>query len=402
MTHTLLHNHTSFRRRCIVAITALFPVAALVNAMWVAGIMPLLCLLLIMEQPGAARSPLIKKSIIVALACMLVAIISAGWSLTPQVSAITALRTCAMLAGGLATLWIMQSSVHVPSGIGRVYSWGVACMALVLLSQLLPTGCLLDAIASLLSSDPERFLGKNINRGLCAVAVLLWPAVVYLYMDSKRSLAALLIALCIAGLLGMHSLSSKIGILAGVAYFYATLYLPRRFTNVLLKLLLIGFFAWPFIFYASESEIRSHAYEHVPDSSKHRIEIWYFALERWQEKPLLGWGADTSRVMPGGENEVHPGWTYMPMHPHNAAMQLLLELGVAGYLAVAVALWLAVHALQRRYADDRLAMAGLAAIIASYLAVSFSAFNIWQAWWIAHGILMPVMLISLLKRSEIS
>jgi exopolysaccharide production protein ExoQ len=392
----------TIRRPLIVAITALFPVAALVNAMWVAVIMPLLCLLLVMEQPGGACSAHLKKAVMIALACMMLAIISTGWSLTPQVSAATAFRTCAMLAGGLATLWVMQSAVQLPAALGRAYAWGTACMVLVLLSQQLPTGGALDMAAKLLSSDPDRFLSKNINRGLCAAAVLLWPAALYLYANGKRLLAALLVILCVAGLLGMHSLSSKIGVLAGAVYFYATLYLPRRFANLLLKLLLVGFFAWPLVFYASEGEIRSHAYEHLPDSSKHRIEIWHFALERWQEKPLLGWGADTSRAMPGGENEVYPGWTYMPMHPHNAAMQLLLELGIAGYLTAVAALWFGIHALQRRYAGDRQIMAGLAAVVAAYLAVSFSAFNIWQAWWIAHGILIPVLLISLLKRSEIN
>ena len=36
------------------------------------------------------------------------------------------------------------------------------------------------------------------------------------------------------------------------------------------------------------------------DSAGHRLEIWHFAGQRIAERPLLGWGLDASRAIPGG------------------------------------------------------------------------------------------------------
>jgi hypothetical protein len=60
--------------------------------------------------------------------------------------------------------------------------------------------------------------------------------------------------------------------------------------------------------------------------------IWSFVGERIAKRPLLCWGLDASRAIPGGKEEVRPGLSRLPLHPHNAALQLWLELGIPGAL----------------------------------------------------------------------
>jgi O-antigen ligase len=72
----------------------------------------------------------------------------------------------------------------------------------------------------------------------------------------------------------------------------------------------------------------------IPRELQLREQIWRFALERSLEKPLFGWGFDASSNMPNlGEVSLRgEGRSIIPKHPHNAALQLWLELGVPGLL----------------------------------------------------------------------
>ena len=65
-------------------------------------------------------------------------------------------------------------------------------------------------------------------------------------------------------------------------------------------------------------------------SAGHRLLIWSFTGDRIAERPLTGWGLDASRAIPGGRDPIRPGEAWMPLHPHNAALQLWLELGAPG------------------------------------------------------------------------
>ena len=73
------------------------------------------------------------------------------------------------------------------------------------------------------------------------------------------------------------------------------------------------------------------------------------------------------------------------MHPHDAALQIWLELGLPGVLLFA-ALWLG---LLRRAASqaDRLRRATSVAAMTAYLVISAVSFGVWQSWWLAVGAL---------------
>ena len=71
------------------------------------------------------------------------------------------------------------------------------------------------------------------------------------------------------------------------------------------------------------------------DSAGHRLLIWSFVGTRISERPALGWGLDSSRAIPGGKYEIRPGQARLPLHPHNAALQIWLELGGIGALPAA-------------------------------------------------------------------
>jgi len=116
-------------------------------------------------------------------------------------------------------------------------------------------------------------------------------------------------------------------------------------------------------------------------SAGHRLLIWSFVGERIAERPFTGWGLDAARAIPGGKDEVRPGLTRLPLHPHNAALQLWLELGVPGAAMFALFvgwLWLRLA----RVPWPRLYVVSAGGSLTAALAAAFAAYGIWQEWWL--------------------
>jgi len=90
------------------------------------------------------------------------------------------------------------------------------------------------------------------------------------------------------------------------------------------------------------------------------------------EKPLFGWGLDASRTF----------HHLIPLHPHDAALQLWFELGAVGALLGAL-IWAFVFWRFAEAAPGRrlYAAAGCATAWAALMIGAFS-FSLWQEWWI--------------------
>jgi O-antigen ligase len=152
----------------------------------------------------------------------------------------------------------------------------------------------------------------------------------------------------------------------------------------------------------------------LPPSAVHRLVIWDFAAARIAEKPLAGWGLEASRAMPGGRAQpdaatldrlnitapaqreflVLPHVEVMPLHPHNGALQLWLELGGIGAL-IGAALMLALGVAASRSAAPAVG----AGMLASAAVTGMLSFGLWQAWWVASLLLAMVALVLVPRRT---
>jgi len=121
--------------------------------------------------------------------------------------------------------------------------------------------------------------------------------------------------------------------------------------------------------------------------SKHRLAIWAFAGERIAEHPIRGWGMNSSKIIPGGDEYLYTEdgegiGTALPLHPHNGVLQIWLELGVFGAILF-IAFILAIIRYIYRSVPDRY----LAAIMVGQLTIALTlgsiSFGIWQGWWMA-------------------
>jgi O-antigen ligase len=142
----------------------------------------------------------------------------------------------------------------------------------------------------------------------------------------------------------------------------------------------------------ARSETVFAAVDAFKESAGHRLLIWSFAGDRIAERPFLGWGLDAARAIPGGADEIRPGEKWLPLHPHNAALQVWLELGAPGATLFALLvgwLWL----LLAEAPWPRLYAAAAGGSLTAALAVTTAGWGIWQEWWI--GLLALAMFATL-------
>lgn len=312
-------------------------------------------------------------------------ILSIAWSITPGASAVWAVKTAAIMFIGAAGLFACRQIPGLALRSVVAFSASILVCALLVLAEQLPHGGPLALGYDAFAANFDKFIHKNINRGLCALAVLVWPAALALERAGLKFQALILPWVAVLPIAAMHSLSAKLAIIFGSAVFYAIRAFPVFAPRILVILIPVFFALWPIGFnYFYEPLFAAPAiYQQLPDSSQARVDIWRFVSERIAERPWLGWGMEASRAIPGGTTEYAPGRTYLPLHPHNSALQVLLEEGVIGFALTLAGLIITLRGWKRRWSADVPESAAGGALIVAYLVIGFSAFGLWQTWWIA-------------------
>ncbi len=120
----------------------------------------------------------------------------------------------------------------------------------------------------------------------------------------------------------------------------------------------------------------------VAGSTEHRYLIWRFAADRAAERPFLGWGFNASSSLPGGHELTGERAELLPLHPHNAVLQVWLELGVPGLLLLCVVLWRTYMPPGWENFPRREVLIRTLTVTAVFIAAS-ATFGIWQSWWLA-------------------
>ena len=316
---------------------------------------------------------------------------SAAWSILPSHSFLEGLRFLAICAGGLvlvATGLGLDQAEREQVRRALLCGFGIGLLLLAAaalahaLWQPLPTD---NAIARWL----QRF--TRFDRGATTLALAVWP--LSLGVTGRHRvlwLAALLVATLVV-VLALASHAAMLCLLAALATWPIARLLPRA-TAAALGTALIALAAILPAFPLSMGMV-AHVHDALPSLSGsviHRLAIWHFAIDEIAQRPLLGWGLDAARALPGGSALIQDprlpelaraGALWMPLHPHNAVLQWRLELGLPGAaLCTLVVLWLLGRLGSASTAPPE-ARARALALVAGALLVALVSYGFWQAWW---------------------
>ena len=236
--------------------------------------------------------------------------------------------------------------------------------------------------------------------GTVILSLFMWPAVTGLLTYGRRWEAVILFVIVAALTVEFGSESGLIAIVLGWFAWWVVSIFGRKAVAALSVLFVVIVLATPFIFtrVLTTETINRIVTEvaHAPNSGLVRLMIWKFTAERIAERPLVGWGFDAARRIPGGGDEFFlknaAGQTVtselnLPLHPHNQILQIWLELGVVGALIVALT---GAALIMQTAKLPPLARNGSIALITSVLIFDYLSYGAWQSWWIAAVILVAV------------
>ena len=358
---------------------ALLPIVSVIAPK---GLVILLLLAVVLAVPAywlAHRRfpvPELRTAIVLALLVVWCAIAS-SWSFDVGQSLVLALRIAVIFAAGIVLFPVAAGLDGVARA--RVGRWMVGGFVLILALMVVEVGLGYPAIRSFkeVSSGREAIA---LNRGVIAMSLIVWPMVAYLWgrgLGWKSLVVPVLLGIASTFL---ESAAATLGFAAGVAAFLLVVSHRKAGRVVTLAACVVALVATPF----TVREMHNHEWHRadwLSGSERHRVEIWNFSVERIVERPLLGWGFDSSRYI--GEiffdaGEASP--RIVSLHPHNAPLQIMLELGAIGAVIALALLWLI--AIQLNNLSRRTRECGQAMFIAA-LAIGCVAFGQWQNWWLA-------------------
>jgi exopolysaccharide production protein ExoQ len=377
-----------------------FAIAALllpsIGMLGPAGTAPLLALAALAVLLMGGRSVWTELRALPAPAALLAAIglwgmLSAAWSIVPGHSLFEGGRFLLLAFAGLV-LFAGAGTLDEP-GRRRV---GIALVAGLAL------GLAVVAI-ELLGDFPLRRLGGNkpavipivwLDRGAQILVLAAVPAAAALGRRWTACLVALAVALA---LWPLKSSTSVVSLGAAIVAFVIALGWPRYVGAAGAAVFIAFTVAMPVMQPAREAIGAFHeALPSIRTSAHHRLVIWNWTAERIRERPILGWGLESARAIPGGQTEIEEYMELrpygldiigqvMPLHPHDAVLQWWLELGMVGaVLGAALAVWVWLQA--------GLAGAHPLALTAAAMPPLLLSFGVWQSWWLSTLFLVAAFL----------
>lgn len=228
------------------------------------------------------------------------------------------------------------------------------------------------------------------SRGVIVLALLFWPAIHVLSARSRPAAVGLAILVAVVVWFG-GTISAVVALALGLLGWSAARLAPRLSSRV--GAVAVAAFVLAAPWWASLWPTPQQLADALPflrGSAMHRAVIWQFTANNIAVRPLTGWGFESSRWIPGADDQAQvfvPAagttvrLTQLPLHPHDAPLQWWLELGLPGALLLAAGLALALWRVGGWQPVRRRAL-GLA-VLAALIGVSAISFGAWQKWWLA-------------------
>lgn len=365
---------------------------------------------LALELVRRRKVPLLPGPVLYFLAAMAAwALMTWWWSLAPDETAKTGLSLALTLFGGAVLIGaarrldgrernILESGLIVGGAVG------FALIAFEFATDAWLARHLYGLRGKSIFFVEGRYTAA-MNPGLAATALFFWSWALAMRTRYRGVAANVAIAAAFALVLLSNSDAVVVALLVGAVVFGAMLVLPRAVPLIVAAVIAAGVAAAPLVPALLPDPL--DAATRVPGltmSAAHRILIWKTTARHIRDNPVLGGGFDTARALYGTQDKVkyhYPesiakeptttSYEPIPLHPHNAVLQVWLELGLVGAV-ILLGLLLAVVRAVALGVDDRSKRAGALAMMTTALTVASLSFGAWQSWWLGSILLATAFL----------
>ena len=281
-------------------------------------------------------------------------------------------------------IWIASSRLTVTSSL-KVGTLSKFLMISAILSvSYLAIELVTDAY--LYRTVTERLLDNSValsrfNRGTSALIILIWPVSFLVFQRGFKITAVFLLisSFCISTL--GDSNSAKASFVLAFITAFLTLTFPRLTLNLIIISVTSFFMLVPIIFLYL-LEWSQPVANRIPPSTLDRLEIWHRSAVAVIEEPLLGYGIGISRYLPIPEDlsSLYKYFTVPTTHPHNAPIQIWLELGLIGVVIMLLLIGLVSAPIRR--IEGHLRIVAFAAGV-SIIFTGLVSYGFWQETWLS-------------------
>jgi O-antigen ligase len=246
------------------------------------------------------------------------------------------------------------------------------------------------------------FIKYFASAAMCLIPVCLWAG--FRLKGGWRFLGIAVAGGAVALILGLNSGAAFLG-LAFSAAVVGGLVILRRRKFALLFVLLAGLVATGYFSARVMQETRSYEgydlerldlFAPVWMLDPHRQVIWRFTIDKLLESPWTGHGIDAINKVEGAHDPIPGlGLEYVPSHPHNWFLEVMVEVGIVGIIPFVAALSLFAGGLVRAYwrGGGMVPLAALALFFA-FWGSSLMNFSIWASWWQATFLVLTAILLA--------
>jgi exopolysaccharide production protein ExoQ len=261
----------------------------------------------------------------------------------------------------------------------RVFWWCIAAgLAGLIIIVDLKTGFQLRQLTGGRATD------YSYNRSIVTLTLLVWSLLALVLVRRQWLLLALLVPVPLAVYTG-ESQTAVLGLLVGLIVLPVAWFLPRLTNWLGLVTVLAVLAVSPFFGTLARQVLGATFHKTLAAAhSDDRVQIWLSFEAVAQKKWLLGNGFGSSLNLQNAAvaKEITPERVTLlgASHPHNAFLQLWVELGLVGTALVAVLFVVLFRAIGR--ADPRL-QPFMLTWIAVVCAIALVSHGAWQAWWVA-------------------
>jgi len=381
-----LERRTRWLGGLAVFMMVMTPLIGYAIPLWFAGLVSLVGLLAA-SRLARSRPPLLPMFALLLL--VLWALASLSWSpaaphlanLKKNVDKFTALKLLMQLAlYGTAVAALGEMSRRSARLAGRVMLVGMIALAVVTCLDATLKASIYMVLHKVTGETirPDQAIVK-IASGTYVLVLLFWPCARLLDDWKFRGRNLVIAAIALMTLVAAHLSGADAPIaalmLGGLAWLGAR-FIGKPFVRALIPLVSALFiFAPMVVLWGVRSGFFGWLHAMAPPSWDHRLNIWAFAANQIVEHALRGWGIDASRTFGDA----------IPLHTHNAALQLWLELGALGAaMAAAFFAWILYRILGWTEIDRRDGAMATGSLVA-YVVIGGLSFGVWQEWWLALG-----------------
>ena len=359
------------------------------------GFAPLVALLGMGGLVFLGRKQAPSWGVLVLLALLVWLLVSMTWSPAmpahpdfhkyKRIEALTGMKLVFELAFYSACVMALRGvSEETAARASLILGFGFAAMAVLLVVEALDGAAIYQAIKAAIHQKARPDLAtRNVARACYVATVLFWPITLRLRRAGQPLALALFVGgLCISA--AIFKVDAPILALVLAAFvFFAVRGVGRPAIWALIGGMVVYFAVAPLLAHAVTGFLHPHELpgQVGKQSWSVRLDIWRFVSAEILANPLKGWGLDASRAWP---NDI-------PLHPHDAALQLWLELGALGPLLVALFWGWLLSRVAVLTDQDRDMGAAAAAVATAYLTIGALSFGVWQEWWLAVGAVAVVV-----------